>query len=173
MPEDLVTIATGLGFPEGPIACGDGSVLVVEVRGEKLTRVLPDGRTETVAELPGGPNGAAVGPDGLVYVCNNGGLPWTDLPGGVSTPGDAATGSMQPASYTHGWIERVDVATGAVERLYDDAEGELLSAPNDIAFDADGTMWITDTGKTNVERTMLGAVLRAGVDQPPVRARTD
>jgi gluconolactonase len=57
-------VAEGLQFPEGPIAMVDGSVLVVEIRRQTLTRVWPDGTQEIVAELGGGPNGAAIGPDG-------------------------------------------------------------------------------------------------------------
>lgn len=67
-------VAAGLRYPEGPVALADGSVLVVEIARETLTRIAPDGRAEIVAELPGGPNGAAIGPDGRVFVCNNGGL---------------------------------------------------------------------------------------------------
>ena len=70
---ELNVIATDLRFPEGPIAMPDGSVVVVEMFGPRLTRVRPDGSTRTLAEIPGGPNGAAVGPDGAIYVCNNGG----------------------------------------------------------------------------------------------------
>ena len=70
-PANLRTVATGLRFPEGPIALTDGSVLVVEIAGGTLTRVDPDGETSVVAECGGGPNGAAIGPDGAVYVCNN------------------------------------------------------------------------------------------------------
>ena len=66
-------LATGLRFPEGPVACDDGSVLLVEIAGERLTRVSADGTVETVAEIPGGPNGAAVGPDGWIWITNNGG----------------------------------------------------------------------------------------------------
>jgi sugar lactone lactonase YvrE len=73
-PANLRTVATGLRFPEGPIALTDGSVLVVEIAGGTLTRVDPDGETSVVAECGGGPNGAAIGPDGAVYVCNNGGF---------------------------------------------------------------------------------------------------
>jgi gluconolactonase len=73
-------LATGLEFPEGPVALPDGSVVLVEIRGQRLTRVYPDGRKEVVAEVPGGPNGAALGPDGEIYVCNNGGFTWI-LPG--------------------------------------------------------------------------------------------
>ena len=74
-------IASGLEFPEGPIAMDDGSVILVEIKRGTLTRVQPDGSTEIIAELGGGPNGAAIGPDGAVYVCNNGGFEWHDVDG--------------------------------------------------------------------------------------------
>jgi gluconolactonase len=84
---ELIEVAAGLRFPEGPIAMPDGSVVVVEMFGPRLTRVLPDGRTEVIAEIPGGPNGAAVGPDGAVYVCNNGGCFTEVQVEGLSFPG--------------------------------------------------------------------------------------
>ena len=65
-------VTEGLGFPEGPVAFDDGSVVVVELMGGRVTRCLPDGRKISVAEVGGGPNGAAVGPDGALYICNNG-----------------------------------------------------------------------------------------------------
>jgi len=70
---ELKVIAEGLRFPEGPIAMADGSVLLVEIARGTLSRVR-DGRVEVVADLGGGPNGAAIGPDGACYVCNNGGF---------------------------------------------------------------------------------------------------
>ena len=96
MPEMRV-LATGLEFPEGPVVMPDGSVLLVEIRGRRLTRVYPDGRKQVVAEIPGGPNGAAMGPDGKCYICNNGGFSWipsrgTMMPGApapVTKPCDA------------------------------------------------------------------------------------
>ena len=69
-------IASGLAFPEGPIALADGSVIVVEIEGGRLTRVLPSGKKVVIARLGGGPNRAAIGPDGKCYVCNNGGFSW-------------------------------------------------------------------------------------------------
>jgi gluconolactonase len=65
-------VIDGLQFPEGPVAMADGSVVLVEMRRRTLTRVTADGRRETIAELGGGPNGAAIGPDAACYVCNNG-----------------------------------------------------------------------------------------------------
>jgi gluconolactonase len=128
----------------------DGSVLVVEIKRGTLTRVLPDGAVEIVAETGGGPNGAAIGPDGKVYICNNGGFEWHDV-GGMSMPGD------QPADYRGGSIQRVDLETGAVESVYTECDGIPLKGPNDIVFDSQGGFWFTDLGKTRArERDRTG-----------------
>ena len=137
----LRTVADGLMFPEGPIAMPDGSVVLVEIRRGTLTRVHPGGRTEVVAKTGGGPNGAALGPDGRVYVCNNGGFEWLDEPGGLTRP------IGQALDYSGGRIEAVDLKTGAVEVLYTECEGRPLKGPNDIVFDGEGGFWFTDLGK--------------------------
>ena len=54
------TVTTGLRFPEGPIALDDGSVLVSEIEGGALNRVLPDGSQHPI-DCGGGVNGAALG----------------------------------------------------------------------------------------------------------------
>ena len=69
-------ISSGLRFPEGHIAMSDGSVILVEIERKTLTRIGIDGSQEIIAQLEGGPNGAALGPDGAVYICNNGGFNW-------------------------------------------------------------------------------------------------
>src|SRR6187549_2674514 len=126
------TIASGLRFPEGPVAMADGSVLVVEIAAGRITRVTPDGSKQTVAEPGGGPNGLAIGPDGLLYICNNGGFGWVEEGGFLRPHGTAA-------DYEGGRIERVDLATGAVETLYRSGDfGCELRGPNDIVFDAQG-----------------------------------
>jgi len=134
------TVATGLQFPEGPIAMPDGSVLLVEIRRGTLSRVSPDGRITVVGECGGGPNGAAIGPDGACYVANNGGFEWHDL-GGFVIPGN------QPADYIGGRIQRVDLRTGKVTDLYTACEGRELRGPNDLVFDQHGGFWFTDHGK--------------------------
>ena len=118
----------------------DGSVVLVEIARGTLTRVWK-GRTEVIADLGGGPNGAALGPDGAVYVCNNGGFEWREL-NGVRYPVRTA------ADYTTGRIERVDLATGRFERIYESFEGERLGGPNDLVFDRSGGFWFTDIGKS-------------------------
>ena len=87
----------------------DGSVILVEMFGPRLTRVLPDGTKETIAEIAGGPNGAAIGPDGALYLCNNGGcFTPVDL-GGLLLPGSVTI----RATYIGGRIQRVDLSTAA------------------------------------------------------------
>jgi gluconolactonase len=138
---DFETVCYGLRFPEGPVWMLDGSVIVVEIEAGRVTRILPDGRKQVVATPGGGPNGAAIGPDGALYVCNNGGMACFDVDGLVMTNGSAA------ADYETGRIERIDLATGKVERLYDRLGDRPLWGPNDIVFDADGGMWFSDFGK--------------------------
>ncbi|SVD26045.1 uncharacterized protein METZ01_LOCUS378899, partial [marine metagenome] len=69
--EGFNVITDQLQLPEGPIAMNDGSVLVVEIKRGTLSRVHPDGQVDIVAHIGGGPNGAAIGPDGHCYICNN------------------------------------------------------------------------------------------------------
>jgi gluconolactonase len=138
---EFTEITSGLQFPEGPIAMPDGTVVLVEMFGPRLTRVHPDGTKETIAEVPGGPNGAAVGPDGAIYLCNNGGcFTPVDL-GGFVLPGP-----FNPEAYLGGRIQRVDVHTGEVTDLYTECEGVPLRAPNDIVMDGHGGFWFTDHG---------------------------
>ncbi len=138
---DWTTITEGLRFPEGPVACADGSVIVTEIAAGRLTRCLPDGTKQIVAETGGGPNGLAVGPDGKLYCCNNGGFEW-DESNGILAPHGIAK------DYVGGSIQRVDVTTGVVETLYQSGDfGCGLRGPNDIVFDAHGGFWFTDHGK--------------------------
>ena len=156
-------LATGLGFPEGPIAMPDGSVIVVEIAAERLTRVMPDGGKCVIAQLGGGPNGAAIGPDGHCYVCNNGGFSWrTDA--GFSRP----TGPAQ--TYDGGSIQRVNIDTGEVEVLYTHCDGIRLHGPNDIVFDADGGFWFSDFGKRFDDHLKFGYLYYARTDGSLIRA---
>jgi len=159
---EITEITTGLEFPEGPVAFPDGSVVLVEIKAGAVTRVHADGRRETVAKTGGGPNGAALGPDGKLYVCNNGGFEWSDV-GGILLPGD------QPADYTGGSIQRVDLATGAVETLYTECDGQPLKGPNDLVFDSAGGFWFSDLGKTRPRDRDRGGIYYALPDGSSIR----
>jgi gluconolactonase len=133
-------ICSGLAFPEGPVAMEDGSVVVVEIGRGTVTRVGTDGRADVVAEPGGGPNGAAIGPDGKLYVCNNGSaFDYVDVDG-LNLP------VQPPTKYTHGRIELVDLDSGEVDVLYTECDGRPLRAPNDLVFDSDGGFYFTDHG---------------------------
>lgn len=149
--------ASGLRFPEGPIAMPDGSVILVEIARGTLSRCMPNGKVHVIAELGDGPNGAAMGPDGKIYVCNNGGFEWHERNGRLM-PG------MAPASYRTGSIQRVDPETGKFETLYDSCNGRKLNGPNDIVFDRTGGFWFTDLGKTREHDSDRGAVYYARPD---------
>ena len=156
---DFTEITTGLRFPEGPVAMADGSVLVAEMFGQCVTRVLPDGSKQTVAELPGGPNGLAIGPDGALYVCNNGG---SFSP--VEHEGRTYPGPFDADRYIGGRIQRIDLATGAVADLYTECDGHPLRGPNDIVFDEHGGMYFTDHGIRMARSSDLTGLYYAAAD---------
>ena len=115
-------LAEDLVFPEGPVALADGSVIVVEIGAGRITRVASNGAKSTVAQVGGGPNGAAIGPDGALYVCNNGAFDRSGTP----------------------CIQRVDLDSGKFETLYASGGDIRLKAPNDLVFDDTGHFWFTD-----------------------------
>ncbi|MEM9037886.1 MAG: SMP-30/gluconolactonase/LRE family protein [Actinomycetota bacterium] len=158
---ELTELATGLRFPEGPIWMPDGSVLLVEIERGTLSRVV-DGTVEVVADCGGGPNGAAIGPDGAVWICNNGGFEWHRY-------GDYLVPGHQPADYAGGSIQRVDLDTGEVETVYAEVDGNGLRGPNDIVFDGHGGFWFTDHGKTRPRDRDRGGLYYALADGSEVR----
>ncbi len=155
---DLHIVATNLQFPEGPIAQADGSVLVVEIERKTISRVSPDGTVSVAAQLDGGPNGLAVGPDGALYVANNGGFLFQ------TTAGVNRTKPGTPEGYAGGWIERVDITTGERRILYDRCGDHRLVGPNDIVFDAHGGFYFTDFGKMYPRMRMNGGLYYALAD---------
>lgn len=114
-------IAAGLQFPEGPV-WRDGELVFTEILGGKVSRWTAEGGVTLVAATGGGPNGAAAGPDGALYVTQNGGM-----------AGERA----QPG------IQRVS-EDGAVELVVTAVAGVDLDGPNDLAFGPDGRLWFTD-----------------------------
>jgi gluconolactonase len=157
-------VAKGLEFPEGPTVLDDGSVLVVEIKRGTVARVDPaSGSVERIAQTGGGPNGAALGPDSKLYVCNNGGFEWREhngitMPARLATE-DGATGSIQV----------VDLVSGAVDELYTEGPNHTINGPNDIVLDRHGGFYFTDYGKNRGRDMDVGAVYYAKLDGSEIR----
>lgn len=156
----LELVAEGLRFPEGPVAMADGSVILTEIRGPWLSRIYPDGRREVLAETAAGPNGAAIGPDGAVWIAVNGGAFSYRDQDGLAIPG------ATPADHKPGSIQRYDLAGGRLETVYDG-----LIAPNDLVFDAQGGFWFTDHGVGTEDGRRYGALYHAGTDGASLSCR--
>jgi gluconolactonase len=164
---DMQLVAEGLEFPEGPIAMADGSVILTEIKGRRLSRVSPDGKTETLVETGGGPNGAAIGPDGAVWITNNGGsFEWLDTQG-LTIPGPT------PPSHVGGMIQRYDLNSGKLETVYEACEGRRLIGPNDLVFDKAGGFWFTDHGCSTPEGRKFGALYYARTDGSHISRQRD
>lgn len=152
------TIAEGLIFPEGPVALPGGALLLVDTGAGTVLRIEPEGKISTIAMVGGGPNGAAIGPDGAAYICNNGG----------STSIERVNGRlrMRPSldRYEGGSIQRVDLETGRISVLYDHCDDEPLLAPNDLVFDRTGGFWFTDSGRDEANIYRKGAIYYAAAD---------
>jgi gluconolactonase len=154
---DFTVVTDGLRFPEGPVAMADGTVVLVEIARGTLSRVAADGSIEVVADCGGGPNGAALGPDGSMWLCNNGGFfTWNQVGDDLLLPGET------PDTWVGGSVQRVDLATGEVHDEVTACADKPLRAPNDLVFDRDGGLWFTDHGVTD----------EAGADQAGVLYRS-
>jgi gluconolactonase len=163
MAGDIRLLAEGLAFPESPIACDDGSVLVSEMAAGRVSRVRPDGCVETVAETGGGPNGLGQLPDGRLVVCQNGGSrfgvgPWPyDFDGCAMLfrPTGPATEPLTPQ------LQLIDtaakVSTLTTEFTARDGTRHPLVRPSDICVDGHGGFYVTDGGTMHGrERAMTG-----------------
>lgn len=117
-------IAEDLAFPEGPV-WADASLTFTEIAAGRVCRWTAARGVERVAEPGGGPNGAAPGPQGSLYIAQNGGLgreAQARLPGAIQKLG----------------------RDGRLETVASTVAGLRLDAPNDLAFGPDGLLYFTD-----------------------------
>jgi gluconolactonase len=142
----------------------DGSIILVEIARGTLSKVNINGSVEVVADLGGGPNGAAIGPDGHCYVCNNGGFEWE-----VSLGKKGMRPISQSKNYIGGSIQKVNLSTGQYSTLYTECNGVALKGPNDIVFDKNGNFWFTDLGKVRKRNMDRGAIYWAKSDGSEIK----
>jgi gluconolactonase len=162
---EISLVAEGLEFPEGPVAMADGSVIVAEIKGRRITRVDPDGSKEVLAETGGGPNGLAIGPDGALWIADNGGaFSWHEQMG-LTLPGPT------PPGHEGGSIRRFDFGSGRLETVFESCDGRRLIGPNDLVFDSGGGLWFTDHGCTTADGRRYGALCYASAEGGLTRQR--
>lgn len=116
-------LATDLSFPEGPAFAPDGSLWVVELKGESLIR-LQGGHLRRY-HVGGQPNGIAIDAEGCIWFCDSG----------------------QKA------IRRFNPVTAQTETVAQEVNGEPLNEPNDLTFDETGNLLFTCPGNSRREPT--------------------
>jgi gluconolactonase len=175
------TLASGLGFTEGPLWTRDGRLLVTSVSRGVVHEIDLAGGVVGTVETGGGPNGLAQDRRGRVWVAQNGarmmpsrstlptrpGLQWIDLADGVVH--DAGTGAhLAPNDLVEGPDGRIwftDPSHDGPGALWahdpDTGTGELLAEeieyPNGLVIDPDGTRLV-------LAETRTGRLLRYGWD---------
>lgn len=113
----------GVGFIEGPVFAGDGTLYITSITKGGIYRIEADGTPTLFADTNGGGNGATVDADGTLFLAQNGARRMWDGP--VFPP--AACG-----------IQRIGI-DGAITWLNQDP-----ITPNDLRFGPDGMLYVTD-----------------------------
>lgn len=108
-------------FLEGPAFDAAGTLWCVDIPFGRVFRIAPDGDWTLASEYDGEPNGLRHGPDGRVWI----------------------------ADYRNG-IMALEPGTGTVSPVLERRRGERFKGPNDLCFDADGTLYFTDQGATGL-----------------------
>jgi gluconolactonase len=154
-------LADGLEFPEGPVWLGPERVAFTQIRGQCVS-LWEGGNVRRIATTGGGANGATLGPDGALYVTNN---------GGVSLGHEGLWTAPTPIT---GRLQRVTL-DGAVDDVAVDLPGKPPNRPNDLCFGPDGLLYYTDPhnwedlanlGVGRVGRTTLDGRVELVADVP-------
>jgi gluconolactonase len=93
-----------------------------------------------------------MGPDGKIYITNNGGFGW------YPSRGTMMPGPPGPNDYIGGSLQRIDLQSGQVETLFTHCGEHRLNGPNDLVFDKDGGVWFTDLGKRRARDMDVGGL---------------
>lgn len=121
-----------------------------------------DGPLTKVVETVGSLAGCANGPDGALYVCNGGGTQLRSRDGLLEPDGPTLDCALAT-------VERVDMASGNVNILYDQCAGRPLGSSNDLVFDACEGFYFTNFGRIYPRYRERGSVYYALVDGSAIR----
>lgn len=110
----LEKVATGFGFTEGPVWDPHGFLYVSDEEKNRISRVFPDGRVETVLEI-GDPDGSTL-----------------DSQGNLVTTASVLRAIIQVGE------------AGKYKVLAEKYEGRRFNSPNDIVAGPDGAFYFTD-----------------------------
>jgi gluconolactonase len=142
---DAVRVCEDPPFAEGPVWCGNGTLVCTSVSEGALFRIdVGTGECSKLVDTGGGPNGAAPSAGGGFVVTQNGGLDF------------AAVGMFEdPPPYrpTRSGLQHV-TTSGAVTYLTPDT----LQAPNDLVVAGDGTIYFTDPPSYPLPDAAVGRV---------------
>ncbi len=110
-------LATGFQFTEGPTWHPDGFYYFVDLRVNRLHRIVPGQAPEVVREQTGEGNGTTFDLQGRLLMCEGGNRQVTRMDG-----------------------------NGNVEPLATRYEGKRFNRPNDVVCKSDGSVYFTDPG---------------------------
>lgn len=110
-------LATGFTFTEGPLWHPDGFFYFVDLRVNRLHKIVPGQAAELVRENTGEANGTTFDLQGNLVMCEG---------------GNRRLSRMGP--------------DGRVEVLVDRYEGKRFNRPNDVVCTSDGSIFFTDPG---------------------------
>jgi gluconolactonase len=115
--DEIERLATGFTFTEGPLWHSDGFFYFVDLRVNRLHKIVPGQAAELVRENTGEGNGTTFDLQGRLIMCEGGNRRLT----------------------------RMD-AEGRVDVLVDRYEGKRFNRPNDVVCKSDGSIFFTDPG---------------------------
>ncbi|WP_336515810.1 SMP-30/gluconolactonase/LRE family protein [Pollutibacter soli] len=126
---EIRILAEDLKFPEGPAFAPDGSLWLVEMKGESLVN-FRQGKIERF-HVGGAPNGIAIDASGMILYCDS----------------------------FFGEVRMFNPITKEVSVLINQVKGEPLNKPNDLVFDKAGNLVFTCPGESRKEPGGYACVL--------------
>lgn len=128
----MVKVATGFGFPEGPVMMPQGFLIFSDITNDQIVRFSRPDRTAIYRNQSKGANGNTLDLQGRLISCETG----------------------------YRRLSRTET-NGDVTVLADNYQGKLLNATNDVIVRNDGTILFTDPIFLGEYETFLGSSYKA------------